>query len=318
MLTCCYDIHCTVAHYRREAVRWHPDKNAGDKGAEERFKHISEAYDTLKDRNKRFDYDSKLRRGWTGPEAPGARQQPGWQQGPGARGSTAGGYYTSPGAGFRGSTNFGGFGFGTQQPQQPVQFPKPPKWRTLRMTLECTLEELFAGAVREVQFKRGTWERYVQAGKTGLWMDVAAQALLVALPTLVRLPVALSAIFFGGVFHKMMPELPSEVFRVTIPPGCGDGAQIRLGQDPEIFIEVVELPHKLFERRGNDLLIRRRLTARKMAQGGDFSVPTLERGTAIVHLRKGEARDGYIKAVPGLGMPARDGSRGRLLVMFIT
>ncbi|KAG5190480.1 J domain of Hsj1a, partial [Tribonema minus] len=49
--------------YRREAVRWHPDKNAGDKGAEERFKHISEAYDTLKDRNKRFDYDSKLRRG---------------------------------------------------------------------------------------------------------------------------------------------------------------------------------------------------------------------------------------------------------------
>ena len=44
--------------YRKLAIKYHPDKNPGDKSAEEKFKEINEAYDVLSDEKKRADYDS--------------------------------------------------------------------------------------------------------------------------------------------------------------------------------------------------------------------------------------------------------------------
>ncbi len=78
------------ASYRRLAMKWHPDRNAGSREAEERFKLISEAYAVLSDESKRRDYDAYL----DGGGAYGARQ-PGYGQ---------------PGYGQAGPDGFGPFG----------------------------------------------------------------------------------------------------------------------------------------------------------------------------------------------------------------
>ena len=82
--------------YRKNAVRWHPDKNKGSAEAEEKFKQVGEAYDVLSDSNKRAVYDQYgeegLKRGAPPPGTPGAA--------PGAGGAPGGfGFSSAPGGG---------------------------------------------------------------------------------------------------------------------------------------------------------------------------------------------------------------------------
>src|SRR5258708_396146 len=65
------------AAYRRQAVKYHPDKNPGDKAAEAKFKAINEAYETLSDANKRAAYDRYGHAGVSGQPGAGAGGFPG-------------------------------------------------------------------------------------------------------------------------------------------------------------------------------------------------------------------------------------------------
>jgi DnaJ-class molecular chaperone len=60
--------------FRKLARQYHPDKNPGDKGAEERFKQVSHAYETLSDPTKRKEYDELSRLGAFGPAAGSVRE----------------------------------------------------------------------------------------------------------------------------------------------------------------------------------------------------------------------------------------------------
>ncbi|HOX33488.1 MAG TPA: DnaJ domain-containing protein [Spirochaetales bacterium] len=92
--------------YRRLAMKWHPDRNAGSAEAEERFKAISEAYATLSDPAKKANYDEYLAAG--GPERAEARR--------GASDAQAGAYAQG---GRQGARGFGGFEF---------EFRAAPRW----------------------------------------------------------------------------------------------------------------------------------------------------------------------------------------------
>lgn len=132
--------------YRKLALKFHPDKNPGDKSAEDKFKEASEAYDVLSDQQKRQTYD-----------------QFGFAPGPGAGG---------PSAGFRGFEGFGGFDPKGTQAGGPEAFQDffsdffgdvfttggrggfQQRGTDLRYTLAITLEEAATGTEKRINFIR--------------------------------------------------------------------------------------------------------------------------------------------------------------------
>lgn len=130
--------------YRKLAVKYHPDKNPGDKKAEEKFKEINEANDVLSDPEKRNKYDN-LGENWQQYQQPGGSRQ-------GRGGSRSQQYYTEDDSGFsdffesifgRGSSGFGGSRGGKMQ----------MKGEDYRAETTITLEEAFHGTTRQLNLE---------------------------------------------------------------------------------------------------------------------------------------------------------------------
>ena len=120
--------------YRKLAIKYHPDKNPGDKGAEEKFKEAAEAYEVLSDENKKARYDQFGHAGMGGAA------------GGGYGGMNMEDIFSQFGDIF--GSGFGGFGgFGGGRPQQV-------KGSNLRVRIKLTLEEIFNGAQKTLKVKR--------------------------------------------------------------------------------------------------------------------------------------------------------------------
>ncbi|MBW2000478.1 MAG: DnaJ domain-containing protein, partial [Deltaproteobacteria bacterium] len=122
--------------YRRLAMKYHPDRNPDDKEAEEKFKEASEAYEVLRDPEKRQIYD---RFGHEGLEGTGFKGFTGFED-----------IFSSFGDIFE---EF--FGFGTRRGRRT----RPRQGNSLRYDLTLTLEEAFHGAEKEIVFNK--WETCV-------------------------------------------------------------------------------------------------------------------------------------------------------------
>ncbi len=235
--------------FRKLAKDLHPDKNPGDKAAEERFKRITAAFDLLGDKEKRAKFD----RGEI--DADGREQFRGFGGG-GSRGGPGGagggfGYSGGPGgrAGFENidlDEIFGMFGGGARP---GTSRPFSTKGQDVKATLEITLEEAITGATRRIQFSDGrmldvTIPKGAADGQTirlkgqgapgrGQPGDALIELQIAAHPLYRRegadltmdLPVSVPDAVLGG---KVQVQTPDGAVMMTLPPGSNSGKVLRL------------------------------------------------------------------------------------------
>jgi molecular chaperone DnaJ len=300
--------------YRRLAMRYHPDKNPGCDASEARFKAISEAYDCLKDPQKRAAYDR------FGHAA--------FQQG-GAGGAGFGG------ADFGGFSDIfetifgGGFGGGQQQARRGAD---------LRYDMEVTLDEAFHGKQAEIRIdvsqtcepctgsgaEPGTGAR--RCNMCGGHGKVRAQQGFFMVER--TCPTCHGR---GEVIEKPCRACRGEgrvdrpqTLEVNVPPGVDNGTRIRVagkgeagpfGAPPgDLYIFLHVKRHGMFEREGTTLISRVPISFTRAALGGEVQLPGIDGERLTVDIPAG-IQSGKQLRKRGAGMPVLQGrGRGDLVI----
>lgn len=295
------------AAYRKAAMQFHPDRNPGNAAAEAKFKAVSEAYDVLKDPQKRAAYDRY------GKAA--------FEQGGGGGGQDFGGFSDIF------NDIFGEFmgGGGGRQRQRG-----PQRGADLRYDMEISLDDAFHGKKTEVSVtvaascepcggsgaKPGTSAK--TCGTCGGRGQVRAQQgfFVVERPcptcrgTGQIIADPCDSCGGAGRIDK------AKTLQVSIPAGVDDGTRIRLSGEGEagergapagdlyIFLHVQR--HNLFERDGTTLFARIPISFTTAALGGTINVPGLDRNTHEIKIPAGIQSGKQIKQ-RGAGMPVLNG-----------
>jgi molecular chaperone DnaJ len=303
--------------YRKLARRYHPDTNPGDAAAEERFKEVQTAYDVLSDPEKRKQYD-----------AFGARNG---RQGPGGFTFTTEGFDFAD-LGDLGDI-FGGLfgGRGRAQQQQRGQ-----RGRDLEVEVNLSFEDSLRGVETKIPVELETACR--ECGGSGAKPGTAPRLCPECNGRGVK---AESQGLFalsqpcprcrgnGTVIEDPCPrcrgtgrERRTKRYTVKIPAGVKDGSRIRLrgkgeagyggAEAGDLFVVTRVAPSKLYQRRGDDLIVEVPVTYPEAALGTTVEVPTPE-GPVSVKVKPG-TQDGTMLRVKGKGAPKLKGSgRGDLL-----
>ncbi|HEX5020534.1 MAG TPA: DnaJ C-terminal domain-containing protein [Candidatus Binatia bacterium] len=285
--------------FRKQARKYHPDVNPGDKSAEEKFKEINEAYEVLSDPEKRKRYDT-LGPNWKAGEE--FRPPPGWQQESrvdfGDMGDIFGGAGGMGGAGAGGfsdffETLFGGGRRAGRSRRGGAGFSM--RGRDIEAEIELTLEEAHRGGRRSISLQ--VMESCPDCRGTGTKDGKAV----------------CSTCRGAGVVQR------PKTLEVTIPPGVRDGSVIRLagqgepgangGPPGDLLLRVRLRPHRLFDLTGdNDVQVELPVAPWEAALGARVSVPTLE-GPVEMTIPAG-TQAGQRLRLRGQGLNRRDGRRG--------
>ncbi|MEY4500315.1 MAG: hypothetical protein RIS52_205 [Pseudomonadota bacterium] len=301
--------------YRKLAMRWHPDKNPGDAAAEAKFKSISEAYDILKDPQKRAAYDQY------GKAA--------FQNGGGGGGDPFGGFSDIFNDIFG---DFTGGGRGRKR--------GPQRGADLRYDMEISLEEAYHGKETEVRIDVSA--QCDPCGGSGAKPGTSAKACGTCGG---RGQVRMQQGFFvverpcatcrgaGQVIETPCSACrgqgrvdKAKTLAVNVPSGVDDGTRIRLTGEGEagergapagdlyIFLHVTR--HSLFERDGTTLFARAPISFTTAALGGTITVPGLDRVGHEIRIPAG-IQSGKQLRQRGAGMPVLNGrGQGDLVVQI--
>jgi molecular chaperone DnaJ len=277
--------------YRSLAMKYHPDRNPGDKSAEHRFKELNEAYDVLKDDQKRAAYDRFGHRAFEN----------------GSGGSQPGGFDFNSGGGFADifEEMFGEF-MGGRRGQQARQ-----RGGDLRYNMEISLEDAFAGKQAAIRVAAlGICDSCAGSGAEKGSKPITCPACRGAGK------IRHAQGFFtvettcgnchgtGKIIDKPCRTCSGQgrsrkdkTLNVTIPPGVEDGTRIRLAGEGEaglhgapagdLYIFLSITPHKLFQREGANIFCRVPITMSSAALGGIVEVPTVDGSRARITVPAG-------------------------------
>lgn len=322
--------------YHKLVLKYHPDKNPGNKEAEEKFKEVNNAFDILKDPQKRAAYDRFGDAAFAGGNASGANP---FGAGGNPFGNGAFHFNMGGGAGMEdilreAMRGFGFDGFGGSSSRGESR----RAGRDLLDEVVIDLKDAYFGKTHTVKFSSE-----VQCEKChGFGTADGKQA-----PTCKRCGgtgyVQTARGFFAmetpcpecnGLGHKIDKKCSecdgagtvrkNRTLEVNIPAGVEDGTRLRLAGQGEagqngapagdFFLDVHIRPDKVFERQGNDLIMKVDVPFTTLALGGEIEIETIDEKTLSVKVPAG-TQIGEKLRVRGHGMPGRRaGSFGDLYI----
>jgi molecular chaperone DnaJ len=315
--------------YRKIAIKYHPDRNPGDKTAEEKFKEAAEAYSVLSDKQKRQQYDQF---GFDGPNMGGGFG------GFGAGGFSMDDIFSMFGDVFGGRGGFGGFsGFGGGQRAQY-------RGTDLRLKVRLTLQEISTGVTKKFKVRKdivcsecnGSGAQKGSGSETcptchGQGYTVrTVRSILGMMQTQSECPTCHGE---GTIIKNKCPHCSGqgivkgeEVVEINIPAGVAEGMVVNVpgkgnaaphnGVPGNIQVYVEEEPNDTFVRDGQDIIYNLLLDFPTAALGGEVDIPTIEGTKVKIKIEPG-TQPGKTLRLRGKGLPAVQGygsGRGDLVV----
>ncbi|MBD3415175.1 MAG: molecular chaperone DnaJ [Candidatus Aminicenantes bacterium] len=295
--------------YRKKALQYHPDKNPGDKEAEEKFKEAAEAYSVLMDDEKRSIYDQFGHQGLRGE---------GYSGFSGFNSSVFQGFEDILGSFF----NFGGFEDFFGGTRKARRYPR--KGRDLAFEVKISLEQAASGIEKEIQISRSEICPSCNGSKTKPGTHKQDCPMCHG-----RGKVKHQQGFFSLV--QTCPKCRGEGSVITnpceecsgtgavkkkkkvsfkIPPGVEDGMKLRIHGEGEagekgapkgdLYVLIKVKKHKIFQREKENLLCEIKISFAKAALGTQVKIPTLN-GNEILHIPKG-TQPGKVLKIKGKGI----------------
>ncbi len=316
--------------YRKAAIKYHPDKNPGDKEAEEKFKEAAEAYDVLSNDDKRARYD---RFGHAGMNGAGSGGFGGFG---GAGGFTMDDIFEQFGDIFGGA--FGG-GFGGRRRSGGARVSRGSD---IRVTVKLSLQEVAEGVTKKLKIKKsvacskcgGTGAKdgaglttCSQCGGSGYVITVQ-NSFFGRMQTQSVCP---SCQGTGRVVKERCTqcngegtERGEEIVEVQIPAGIAEGMALTVrgkgnaarqgGVNGDLIVVIEEEPNSQFVRDGNDLIHNLNITVTTALLGGEVEVPTID-GRVRIKIAPG-THAGKVLRLRGKGLPDVNGyGRGDITVV---
>ncbi len=316
--------------YRKKAIQYHPDKNPGDKNAEEQFKQAAEAYDVLSNPEKRQKYD---RFGHAGV-------------GSSAAGGGFGGSMSMDdifeqfgdlfGGHFGGFGGFSGFGGGSQRGRHSTQ-----RGSDLRVKVKLTIKEIAKGVEKKIKVKKyvpcsqchGSGAENEKSIKTCSTCHGSGYVTRVSNTILGQMQTQGVCPSCGGQGKTIINKCPpcngegvvrdEEILSISIPPGVMEGMQLSLkgkgnaarrgGVNGDLLVLIEEEHDNELIRDENDLIYNLLLSVPQAMLGDTVEVPTVE-GRAKVKIDQG-TQPGKVLRLRGKGLPSVNGyGTGDLLV----
>ena len=318
--------------YRKKAIQYHPDKNPGDKEAEEKFKEAAEAYEVLSNPDKRARYDQFGHEGMSGAGGFGGGFG-------GGQGMSMDDIFSMFGDIFGGHGGFGGFsgfgGGGSSQAQRKF------RGSDLRVKVKLSLKDIANGTTKKFKLKKyvpcshchGTGAEGNSGTETCPTCKGSGhilrtqQSIFGMMQTQTVCPQCNGE---GKIIKNKCKECGGEgivygeeVVEVKIPAGVAEGMQLSMsgkgnagrhnGIPGDLLIQIEEEPHPELIRDENDLVYNLLLSIPMAALGSTVEIPTID-GKAKVKIEPG-TQPGKVLRLRGKGLPSVNGyGNGDLLV----
>ncbi|MDE5579216.1 MAG: molecular chaperone DnaJ [Alistipes sp.] len=321
--------------YRKAAIKYHPDKNPGDKEAEEKFKEAAEAYDVLSNPDKRARYDQFGHAGMAGAAG-----------GAGGFGGGFGGFsmediFSQFGDIFGGHFGGGGFGGGFSSGGRRVN-----RGSDIRVKVKLTLAEIATGVTKKLKINKtvacgkcgGSGAKDANSYSTCSTCNGSGYVVRVENSFFGRVQTQGVCPTCGGtgkVIASPCDECKGEgtlrgqeVVEIAIPAGVGEGMALTVtgkgnaarhgGVNGDLQVLIEEIPDPELVRDGNDLIHNLNITVPMALLGGTVEVPTVD-GRAKIKIAPG-THAGKVLRLGGKGLPDVNGyGRGdELIVVDIT
>ena len=300
--------------YRKIAIKYHPDRNPGDKDAEEKFKEAAEAYDVLRDQQKRQQYDQF---GFAGAQAGGF----------GAGGMDMDDIFSAFGDIFGGHAEFGGFANGQHQ---------RPQYRgnDLRLKVTLSLQEVLTGVTKKFKVRKDITCNHchgsgAEAGSGSETCPTCngrgavvrtVRTMLGIMQTQIECPECHGE---GTIIKNKCKECGGtgvvkgeEVVEIKIPAGVAEGMIVNVpgkgnagmhnGIPGNIQVLIEEQANDTFVRDGQDVIYNLLLDFPMAALGGEAEIPTIDGGKVKIKIEPG-TQPGKTLRLRHKGLPAVQG-----------